>query len=114
MNDLLAKLQCATGPSRFLDEAIARGCGWVTEDKSSEWMDEHLPRYSLSIDAALLLVPDGLNYVLRSLQGHAEARVGGWKDGYQIKDGHHAFPAIALCIAALRARLVTTGKSDAT
>src|SRR5690606_8792956 len=101
MNDLIAKLEKATGPDRELDAKLAfvngawaagvdEGVPWVQWAKNTAVeINDELPRYTASIDAALALVPDGLNYVLRSLQGNAEARVGGWKDEYQIKDGRH-------------------------
>lgn len=101
----IGRLEQLEGPDRDLDAHIHYEVhqGPPVFDANCRVMD-HVPAYTASIDAALLLVPNGLNYVLRSLQGNAEARVGGWKDEFRIKEGHHPLPAIALCLAALRAR----------
>lgn len=95
---LLAKSR--TAPYDECVVCIRKKYGFMTVGQSNPPL-----QYTLSIDAALTLVPDGLDYVLRSLRNNAEARVGGAKDEYMIKGGQHPFPAIALCIAALKARL---------
>ena len=122
-DDLIARLEKATGPDRGLDSHIylfANGGFKASYGRSvfsqnlEKWCDSgeinrvadnyEIPRYTASIDAALTLVPEGLDYVLRSLRDRAEARVGGAKNEYRIHGGQHPIPAIALCIAALRSR----------
>jgi len=124
-NPLIVQLEKASGPSFALDCAITEALlpdEWFGS-KVESWFGHgrgvygcntadgirHLDclragKYTTSIDAALALVPDGLDFVIRSLRGHAEARVGGAKDEYLIKGGEHITPAMALCIAALKAR----------
>lgn len=106
MQDLIERLEKVVAPDRELDRLIwdaTNGRGGV-----DEWTVGQIdaPAYTASIDAALTLVPDGLNYVLKARNPGAksEARVGGLQGGFYIKDGEHSCPAIALCIAALKAR----------
>ena len=96
--ELIAALERAEGPSRELDAHI-----W----KSDGCRVAPVPRYTSSLDAALTLVPEG------------EAWLVGWDDENHANvfvlpsptsrpTGYHAqgaaTPAIALCIAALKAR----------
>lgn len=124
MHDLIKKLEAAPGPSLALECEIAEaflpsewfgskveswfghgtgiyGCN--TADGMRHLDCQRAGKFTTSVDAAMTLVPDGLDFVVRSLRGHAEARVGGAKDDYIIKGGHHVTPAMALCIAALKA-----------
>jgi hypothetical protein len=114
-NDLIARLEAATEGSRELDIAVGRAAG---EEVDLE-RDQHgrplfrlardawgiLPHYTTSLDAALTLVPEG----------HLHWYVGRWPIGYRAEICRHhqtpphipmigATPALALCIAALRAR----------
>lgn len=107
MNDLIAKLERAYGPSDELDYAIGKATGFDFEEKLGGAIRIIGPRYSASIDAAMTLVKVGGDdgfclRVLTSDNGVAHlAEV--WRDD----DEHHgrgATPAIALCIAAIRAR----------
>ena len=105
MDDLIRKLEAATGPDRSLDEAIFVIAKYEPSEK--------LPAYTASIDAALTLVPEGwLRYVADDENGvHAcvwQKRMP-WQGG-KIQAGclKAATPAIALCIAALKARAQTT------
>jgi hypothetical protein len=102
MKELIGRLKAATGPDRKLDEAI---------DEYAVTLLGLPPRvvpppYTASIDAALTLVPDGEDW---HMQSHASvaacwASVGRFTRGPML--WKHATPAIALCIAALRARAV--------
>lgn len=68
--ELIKRLEAATGPSREMDDDIAYAAGWTRTDILDEitgpetvWHDgkRHListPRFTSSIDAALTLVPE--------------------------------------------------------
>lgn len=95
---LIAKLEQATGENNRLDDDIARLIGGKPGTFS----------YTGSIDAALSLVPEGWSvHWWRSGDGLPNAEVHK-EQGCTPYYGHGA-PAIALCIAALRARKVTNG-----
>jgi len=89
--ELIAALERAEGPSRELDDEIdlmALETGW-----RQERMIYGSPNYTASLDAALTLVPEGAGF---ALMGRAA------KVGRETSKG--ATTAIALCIAAIRAR----------
>jgi len=111
IESLTAKLEGATKPSKALDKSIAKAfgtfeirrefCGGMEAD---EW--EFYPNYTASLDAAMRLVPEGCEaYVTRIRSGRGKAFVGpnGCQNEFLIPI--HATPALALCIAALKARL---------
>lgn len=124
MDELIARLEAATGPDRELDAAIALAVGYTTYPDGygdgNEWIDpqgNHLPRavrmgaqppkFTASIDAALTLVPDGC------LWGAGDEDCTGrpwawclppgrsWDDA---DNSYAATPALAICIAVLKAR----------
>lgn len=125
MEELIQKLEKLEGPDRYADEAIAlarglvpEGDGWVksgpqTWHKNLRWepgckfdASYQPPNYTASLDAALTLVPEGWGWLIDG--GHPPA-------GYVVEldegklppkqiTGIHKSPAIALCIAALKAR----------
>ena len=124
IQDLIERLEKATGPDRELDEDIAHAVGvrsvmqWDHEACGGDGSFEHMfPRYTYSIDAALTLVPEGWEWRI---------------DGGYLPDRHYACvmnmglvsepqftvdktpstPAIALCIAALKARQAMTIDKD--
>jgi hypothetical protein len=130
--DLAARCEAATGPDRFLDALIKQATspddrvlfhpGSVRDRKEAEWgvlcdfpvetfsadpegiaMHIHAHPYTASIDAAMMLVPEGYDWIIgRTNEGltiHAE--VGG-RGGDYMRFG--STPALALCAAALRAR----------
>ena len=117
--ELIAALEAATGPSRELDAEIwfsgaalvngpvkkgfddyggAHRTHW-TKGSIGIW-DDKLLNYTASLDAALMLVPEGMMWDVESRNaafvGFASAPVRQFVIG--------STPAIALCIAALRAR----------
>lgn len=107
MKDLIERLAKATGPDRELDAAIAYRC---TKAASAVM---GFPSYTSSIDAALTLVPEGWHWEVSDSPKEFPARAGvspvapvdEWvcsDTGGQ--DASAATPAIALCIAALKAR----------
>lgn len=132
LDQLIAALETATGPNRKLDAAIAKHIGWnnkkadlwwppesvtwARRTKQSLWDAERGPlplsAYTASLDAALTLMPEGHCWEVR--HGFIpEATV--WfieneydpGSGRSVPHGRHPIPAIALCIAALKARVAT-------
>lgn len=118
LNELIAALERAEGPSDELDIACAPYAGWVfakcivsisvgtprdawvKTDGSGEWRFEP-PSFTASIDAALTLVPEGYNALIYPT---GAARVWPIK-GRRVDDlSYGRSAALALCIAALKAR----------
>lgn len=92
MRDLIARLEAATGPDRELDAEIADA---VEFDPTCL----HSPAYTASIDAAMTLVPPDTGiWGVAKLGDQYTAHAGN-------PDHEGATPALALCIAALRARM---------
>jgi hypothetical protein len=122
MKELIARLEKATGPDRELDVAIAFAVGLIRErdgnylyatGNDSDMVvepneyDDHLVAQPLryftsSIDCALSLVPEGWIWDLAST-GAAWVMPDGDIEGQIVVSGIK-HPAIALVIAALRAR----------
>ena len=130
--ELIAALEAATGPSKQLNSAIhaeMRREGWTPEEwaRTVAELDNpsivNVPAYTASIDAAVTLVPDGAGVELRrywlttgiadavcvALGGSEDGRV--WSaliawgtDGQTAEAEDKPTGAIAICIAALRAR----------
>lgn len=105
MDDLIARLEKATAPSRRLDaEIIAVIKGGAPEDyEATSWA---LPRLTESLDAALTLVPEGCDAAVHVYpDGCGNAHVYRMDDPpSEMAEGRN--PALALCIAALKARQV--------
>lgn len=118
MNDLIARLEKATGADRELDEKIALLAGWKTAANGEVWVSptafpaRELPHFTSSIDVALTLVPEGVGLKLERYwlsSGEAWSAVlstGGIPSNpaRQFVSEDAKTPAIALCIAALKAR----------
>lgn len=131
LSDLIARLEKAQGPDRELDAEIAasiRDCPSFSEDWVKNWAGEwrainglvHLlgdfgssgnfkPRpYTSSIDAAMTMIPPNFLHMIGSTglsDGDKEYRGDVW--GLRPGSSHiglHDCEAIALCIAALKAR----------
>lgn len=110
LDELIARLEAATGPSRELDF----WCWWwgkASHDgelPDADYVTANIksdpgPRYTASIDAALTLVPEGWEWCAYGAGG---ADVW-WPEGLHAqKMTYAASPAVALCIAAIRARAV--------
>lgn len=132
-DDLLARLEAATGPDRLLDAEI--DCAVRFPDLRPAEPDDFAGKYGYSpgnikvdtgflmsasytrsIDAALTLVPDGCGWSagwgqILPDKPMGEARITrnahfiGYDANYDvIVKANAATPALALCIAALRAR----------
>jgi hypothetical protein len=124
--ELAERCEQATGPDRELDAEIAEASGNVPEDYQRathygeprpyfwhkfEREGEIIPlRYTASLDAAMTLVPEGLEGRVewRTGKGMHPAYASMWGCGARDIDrhdnGHGKTPALALCAAALRAR----------
>ena len=94
--ELIERLEKATGPDRELDRSIH-----IAIDGNTV-----VPGYTESLDAALMLVPSWHKWsVACGLLVQYVARVTQVKDSRDFFDGQcDSTPAIALCIAALKAR----------
>jgi hypothetical protein len=122
--DLIARIEAATGPDRELDDAIAdaiytgkhRCCiKGLSDEAGGMWMFTYPNgsigsslRFTGSIDAALTLVPEGHQWSLAecAMPGRYYAELGPRKASVWSFDAQAATPALALCAAALKARLV--------
>lgn len=123
LQELIERLEKAAGPDCQLDEAIACFIA-PTHPKHGNPIGTLYPKkFTASIDAALTLVPDGcvwaLNFasmvtiikptndpVLGILHGRT---VGQWPID-QDESERDVTPAIAICIAALKARAALFGR----
>lgn len=121
MTDIIKRLEAATEGSRELDarigavvsdyertrqptssESVEPGHFW--EGKAPESL-QHAPHYTTSIDAALTLVPEGYRWRLwYHHTGYCGADIFPDKGGILSKVHDAPTAALALCIAALKAR----------
>ncbi len=111
---LITRLDALTGPDKQVDATICRDVvprirpdGWVVSEGAVLDTDS-TPAYTSSIDAALTLVPEGLEWHVagpnkRHGNGQAWAGVFGEPFVGSENDSFAANPAIALTIACLRA-----------
>jgi hypothetical protein len=100
MKDLIEKLENATGPDRGLEyEMFAKLVEPI--------LDHDPPYYTASIDDALTLVPEGYAAILYTQHGTAELYESeAWpRKGIQFRSVDQKTVALALCIAALKARV---------
>lgn len=106
VRELIERLEKLEGPSREVDAAIAdvfdpwdHGSRWPFSPGSK--MDRALARYTGSLDAIVGLIEQKLPGEGIVLETHAGNRAGIGQSGRFPSKG--ATPAIALCIALLRA-----------
>ena len=101
MKDLIERLEKATGPGRSLNLAIAEAVKGPPPEGFKVW--PICENYTASLDAALTLVPES-----RWLVGAGAPYTSPWANVRCGEDDtihvYAATPAIALCIAALKAR----------
>lgn len=97
--ELIVRLEKVEGPDRDLDIDIAKAC--LPEHHSGRWGRINTPEFTRSIDAALMLLTMECTWKLDATMFQPRAEV--WADP-GIFEGRHTIAAIALCIAALRAR----------
>jgi len=100
VKDLIAKLEAATEGSRELDREVAKAVyGWKRVQPGY-----YVPRFTQSLDAALTLVPEGWEWFKPQNNYQSDKpriEIFGPID-YQVAAA--ATPALAICIAALKAR----------
>lgn len=114
--ELIAALEKADGPSVELDKrvfALVNGREWCQPLFEIHELSEPLPEFTSSIDAALPLVPGGFLWGVGTIrfgddQGRRAYAANCRREGYigpetPIVGALGETPAIALCIAALRA-----------
>ncbi len=127
IQELITALEQAKGPSRELDAEIAAirlidndlydeadpmETGKVNLYKDGKRVSKvTASKFTSSIDAALTLVPEGSEWQVTNIYGRNQAEVdlnsghGSYSSGCK---NHPATPAIAVCIAALCAKLGDT------
>lgn len=109
MQNLIERLQSATASDRELDLRVAQALGVkiteyeiISEGQTWKAYDDAWPRYTSSIDAALTLVPKDCSWSLDG-DNYAIVMPSTGNEDYDSGENHIATPAIALCIAALKA-----------
>jgi len=105
MDELTKKLEAATEGSRELDADIYMATHGVSEGSTKPATPPH---FTTSIDAALTLVPEGWIVHMELHPSPAdEANISLHDGGDKTTLGQADFdqPALALCIAALKARM---------
>jgi len=100
MTGLIERLEAATGPDRELDAAIWR----ATVPEAKHWPDNAAMPFTASIDAALTLVPEGWSYTVAWLHRNSRACVAMFHAKLEEQRAEAPTPALAICIAALKAR----------
>lgn len=100
--ELAERCEKAEGPDRELDLCIMRYA------ENIGGAAENAKHYTASIDAALTLVPEGLQFYLSRGDYATAATVGREQEWHATA----ATPALALCAAALRARAAQGSDHD--
>lgn len=118
---LAERCEAATGPDRELDGEIALASGWtfvkMKGDAQPYWRKPGVtdyfsrersgpPRYTESLDSALTLVPEGMEWLVRTPSKNAISNKTQFyaNVGNQVGEAHAETAALALCAAALKAR----------
>lgn len=134
MNDLIERIEAASGPDRDLDEKIGMAVGLKNTIRvgheclgTDRIVPVRCPYYTESIDAALTLVPEGAHCGMgydRPCFGETVGRAwawvrcrvnGVWEETPIDRQGHRPPTiALALCAAALKSRayLKETNNAD--
>ncbi len=95
LKSLIDELEQAKEGSRELDRKVY----WRLDLPRIGNMEATIPRYTTSLDAALTLVPEDIWWQLRHEHGVYSVEV-----GRTIGTQQKSYPALALCIAALKVR----------
>lgn len=127
MNDLIERIEAASGPDREIDLAIAEyafdqriplscyGGNPINYDPRM-WLERHDWSPTASIDAALTLVPEGRSWELTQVvsEGISIAFIWNMFEAGEGDSAEAATPALALSAAALKARayLKETNNAD--
>lgn len=122
INDLIAELEASTDGSRELDNAVFLATHpdqGTTSEEDEYWYAAHLdedggpwtllPFYTTSLDAALTLVPDGWGWTINhdAIAAVYAPKIEGDDDLADWGSAPNGTPALALCIASLKARQVS-------
>lgn len=121
ISNLITRLEGMTGPDREVDVRL------LAVTQPGEWSDADIeyacsapertvrcPHYTSSLDAAMSLVPEGMEKELSDLYGIARAAVGLNFEGGPFYGEHNGCSLpIALCIASLRARMSCDATQEA-
>lgn len=112
----LDRLQAATEGSKELDGRIVLALdisldhpNWpyvIEQPDGTVVVDQRVPRYTTSLDAALTLVPEGCWYSIQYRADYRDETTALIEQSLARVPGNR--PALALCIAALKARQETT------
>jgi hypothetical protein len=116
MMELIERLEALDGTDRNVDAALARLDGWQEIANNGTWAKDYggevgvrylisAPNFTGSLDAALTLVPEGHGAVSGSMSTLGSS----FRIEKPYAFGNAKLPAIALCIAALRARMSKGG-----
>lgn len=130
LDDLIARLEAASGPDRQADRQIAKAIDPTTWRRATNWAAmpcgapadtverdalRWVPDYTTSLDAALALaerVLPGHGPIDMTVMGSAKVTI--WSNepcGRDLSDAFGHTPALALCIAVLKAHAVGTERS---
>lgn len=128
MNDLIERIETASGPDRALDHEIYEYLGspvvrMVSATTHGTDLVNWAPFYTASVDAALTLVPEGRGRDSGGTLWNVEAWDGPGVHARHVEATawvcgaprvHAATPALALCAAALKSRayLKETNNAD--
>lgn len=100
LSELAARIEAAEGPSYALEIEIAGAMGRPVAAS--------MPAYTASVDAALMLVPEGWHTFLVTEDRHSHSWRWELRGGYGLRAAARAAtPALALACAALRAKEVS-------
>jgi hypothetical protein len=114
MSDLVALAHAAEGaegPDRELDGAIHCALDPTRQRKMDE-IGAFGPAYTASIDASLMLVPEGWDWELTTTGFKPGASMIGPKRAALGIGSYAATPALAIVAAALKARATMEDKTD--
>jgi hypothetical protein len=109
MQELIERLSKATGPDHAIDIEIARMRGVTVMMQNDDGNGSHEDtywEYTKSIDDALTLVPEGMKWSCGTWSNNFATCGDDSRSGQNIDN--QPSPAIALCIAALKAQQGTT------
>lgn len=111
MRELIERLEKSTGPSRELDRLIGDAVG-APMGYTGDAIGLGYARFTESLDAALTLVPEGMQIGLQGPWFHRETRSPSWyaecseciEDYFGDYNLRAPSAALVVCIAALLAR----------
>lgn len=109
---LIERLQALTEPDRECDLELWWWCkashSWLcpmdSDYKAHNLKMDDAPRYTASLDAALTLVPDGMDEEIKRARHRKGWRVNLWLPEHVGYSADATSLAITICIAALKAR----------